>query len=707
MVTPVFMGGFPPRTNVVTPPRTNEYDGQSALFNSLGIFADASNSAFRPFTFSGTLYQASRGVDGWQTRSPMPPVRFDVSFPGTSGRVGVIPSADNRTLAWRMLDTAEAGSRSSLYLRHEDGSLELVGPLTDEPGPPPCCFEASPVLAEYAAADLSRIPLRASVPSDGIDPWLWPGDTTFASEETLYEYDRSEPGIGLPTSEPKLVGVKNEDRLQSNAEAELISECGIVLGGGGSFTGGRLDRSVSDDGKYLFFTAERGCASTVQPPIKELFARIDGEETAAISNPLPSDCSACLNETTTPTRTQAAEKAKNLSPTLANFVGASKDGTKVFFTSFQELFPGIFGTGANPHLYRFDFEAPSGQRLELVSKVASGSAEMTNPPAKYTGISGDGERAYFVAKKVLASNESQAYEPLTEGFQKAVQGKFNLYGWEAPNGGEPASIKFITQLPAGNLNPIATPDGRFIVFSSTSRLVESNESTVAQLFEYDAVTGALARISVGDLGFNDNGNTGVNPAIRPSVSADGQRVFFQSSKALTPGAFDDPTDRFKNIYEWTWSGDQPEEAEARVFLILPAPAESGLGGDDVASLVGIDPIGENVYFLSAAKLVPQHLGGQKALYTARVEGGFPAPAEEPSCEGDACQGLPSAAPPAPVLASVTPIGPGNATNQRRRAKKRCAKGTRRAGNAGRKAHCARKQGEHQRRPTFKTDRRLS
>src|SRR6185312_4807326 len=126
-------------------------------------------------------------------------------------------------------------------------------------------------------------------------------------------------------------------------------------------------------------------------------------------------------------------------------------------------------------------------RLELVSKVASGSAEVSAPPTKFTGISDDGERIYFVAKKVLAENESAAYDPVTEGNQVAEATKFNLYVWEAPKEGNEASIKFIAQLPAGNLNPIATPDGRFIVFSSTAQLVESNKSTVAQLFEYDAV----------------------------------------------------------------------------------------------------------------------------------------------------------------------------------------------------------------------------
>jgi len=53
-----------------------------------------------------------------------------------------------------------------------------------------------------------------------------------------------------------------------------------------------------------------------------------------------------------------------------------------------------------------------------------------------------------------------------------------------------------------------TPEGRFLVFPSHGRLTadDTSVSGAQQVFRYDADSGALVRISVGNNGFNDNGN---------------------------------------------------------------------------------------------------------------------------------------------------------------------------------------------------------
>ena len=52
-----------------------------------------------------------------------------------------------------------------------------------------------------------------------------------------------------------------------------------------------------------------------------------------------------------------------------------------------------------------------------------------------------------------------------------------------------------------------TPDGQFLVFTSSADLTPGDTSTAQQVFEYDAQTGELVRVSIGQNGFNDNGNT--------------------------------------------------------------------------------------------------------------------------------------------------------------------------------------------------------
>ena len=61
-------------------------------------------------------------------------------------------------------------------------------------------------------------------------------------------------------------------------------------------------------------------------------------------------------------------------------------------------------------------------------------------------------------------------------------------------------------------------------------------------------------------------------------------------------------------------------------------------------LFGIDPSGGDALFLTADALVPQDGETQMALYDAREEGGFLAPALIPGCAGETCRGAPAATP---------------------------------------------------------------
>ncbi len=76
-------------------------------------------------------------------------------------------------------------------------------------------------------------------------------------------------------------------------------------------------------------------------------------------------------------------------------MGASEDGSKVFFSSEQKLLMDERETGSN--LYEFDFDVPAGQRMLPVDVSAVG-AEVQG----VVGIAEDGSRVYFVAKGVLA-----------------------------------------------------------------------------------------------------------------------------------------------------------------------------------------------------------------------------------------------------------------------------------------------------------------
>ena len=221
------------------------------------------------------------------------------------------------------------------------------------------------------------------------------------------------------------------------------------------------------------------------------------------------------------------------------------------------------------------------------------------------------------------------------------------------------------------------------------------------MFRYDAQTAQLIRVSIGNLGYNDDGNstgTGcqlnapcpadaqiaqagpVIPAYQtdPTMADDGGRVFFMSPVGLTPHALDQAPidssgDLAENVYEWEQAGEgscPAGRSAGCVYLIsdgrdAAAGTSTCSGNDGTASsvcLLRTDATGDNVFFQTQDALVPQDTdGGQLNIFDARVGGGFPYTSPPPGCSEDTCQGSPSAPPPAPVVATVTFSGPGNQT----------------------------------------------
>jgi hypothetical protein len=166
---------------------------------------------------------------------------------------------------------------------------------------------------------------------------------------------------------------------------------------------------------------------------------------------------------------------------------------------------------------------------------------------------------------------------------------------------------------------------------------------VGQLFEYDAQTGSLVRVSIGQDGYNENGNTS-NQLDTPSLGdpgdeavADDGAVFFESGDGLTPQALDNVTLTeangnlafVQNVFEYR---------AGSVYLISDGQDLDG------STLELIDPSGENVFFSTRDRLVAQDGDTQFDTYDARVDGGFPAPSGPAACDGDACQGGLSGAP---------------------------------------------------------------
>jgi hypothetical protein len=211
-----------------------------------------------------------------------------------------------------------------------------------------------------------------------------------------------------------------------------------------------------------------------------------------------------------------------------------------------------------------------------------------------------------------------------------------------------------------------TPNGNTLIFLSSARLTSDDTSDVPQLFEYNATSETLTRISTGQSGtYNNDGNVATFNAApqipvqafgttaQPNASAnglaissDGGKIFFTSAAGLTSEATIGDT----SVYEHTAGG---------VYLVSGGHDASLISGASAVQLFGIDQSGEDALFLSAEQLVPQDSETQQTLYDAREQGGFPAPALATGCAGETCRGVAGATPQLQQPGTVSQVGGDN------------------------------------------------
>ncbi len=618
-------------------------DGNRILLNALGTFGGAQGN----HSVEGTMYVSQRTSSGWQQT----PVTLPAStYPYAQW---IDASTDlNRTLFTARTAT-QSGDAEDFYIREADGSAVLVGPKLppEKDEAPPSSYQSRyATLMKYAGAsrDLSRIYMEME---GGV---YWPGDDTFTGL-SLYEF------TGVGNSEPKLVAVNNKGTFAHNSEADLISQCGVALGG--EFGGSRFN-AISSSGVSVFFTANAATCGGSGPVANEVYARVDKAETVHISEPSAEDCATCNTS----------------SPEGAAFAGASEDGTKAFFLSEQsELLPGAKGM----NIYEYAVNGPAHNKLVRVAESVAEPGVLG-----VARISADGSHVYFVATGILAANESSNNE-------KAAEGANNMYVFDSVTG----TTAFVAILSSEDApvwaasddgRPVqTTPDGKFAIFASRAHLTPDDVSGegIAQIFEYDAETGELARISVGqkgnyfcggtgesDPGYNCDGNVNNSSyqvevgsiqlsffnvravgAAKTAISPDGSTITFTTNDALTPQAENSLSSRLcANGYEYRWRG---KIADGDVSLLSDGQ-DLNVARNCGSGVIGRDPSGANVIVGSIDRLVSQDTDTQRDYYDARETGGFPATVPPVDC-GEACQSGLALAPSLLSPNSTMPPGAGN------------------------------------------------
>jgi hypothetical protein len=659
LVTPTYAAGqIPYGWDRELPPISS--DGNHIISLDYAGFAETENEE-EEFGVYGAVYEFSRTATGWSAESLEPPAslaprrEFDfasanlsktlwgLQLPPKSGEeLPIVPEDGISNLNNEILEVREAAGGGK-------GRFAVVGPVA-APGHEAVNFalgHGQSFLVVGASADLTHVVF--SVWADAKQ--LWPGDTTVEGDESLYEYR------GTGDSEPVLVGVSNDGPLEGdpvNAHAKLISRCGAALA---SLDGGTGLNAISASGGVVFFAAQ---ACEEEPSVDELYARVNGEKTVAISEPPLSGPESIPGRECT--ATCAADETTLVDRKPATFLGASSDGTKVFFTSEQPLVDGATAGGA--YLYEETIAQEGiGSHVTSLTLIASATPNVT-------AISNDGTRLYFESSDVLtldANGNGEVAEP----------GHSNLY----VDGTETGVIAFVGQ--EASAFDETTASGQYLVFESARQFANTNDtSPVGQIFEYDAGTGTIDRVSVGQFsaagyecqatktvedGYNCDGNTsnGSYSALLPApprhrnyepptaqtaglaIAEDGT-VVFMSRDALTPNAVESA----ENIYEYR---------AGNVYLISPGdeaiPIQWNIVSFENSRLLGISESSESVFFSTTEQLLPQDTDTQSSWYDARQEGGFPAPATQVGCAADACRDPLGTAPQLPGIAgSATTAG---------------------------------------------------
>ncbi|HEY3830409.1 MAG TPA: hypothetical protein VGL57_14545 [Solirubrobacteraceae bacterium] len=638
-------------------------NGESVAFYSPGAFAGA--PAGLAEGVDTVAYMTRRSATGWSTVPLMPP---DALSKTSIGAADVSPTLDSEIEPVRfdnLEDPSLAQNRMEFGLHSTEtpdlsanwepfGGTMLEATVAGSPGGLVLEYLGASVdfchiIFENPYANGSELPLQALLPA------------AKGAEQPLYELDR---GCHGEPAELRLVAVNNEGKALSPSCSPRL---GVEHTGASS-----AFNAVAGGGSEIFFTT---CIDNLQGD-RQLFVRLGGGRTLEVSKPIEEACA----------KVPCGGAASRAS---AVFAGADESGSKVFFTTTAPLSEEDKDSGND--LYMASIGCPEGSgECEATERVVTSLVQISHDPvagepAEVQGVmrvAPDGSRVYFVARGVLGkAANAQGTAP--------VKGADNLYVYEQDALYPSGHIAFIGDLCSGSEASgeaedlrcpsktgvdtalwEATPeaqtagaDGRYLVFSTYAQLLPGDADTAKDVYRYDAQSGALARVSTGEAGYDANGNGAFNATIANAqsggavkqhyemnsraVSEDGSRIVFSTNEPLSPRAING----LENVYEWH---EASAGSEGSVSLLSSGSAETAV------ERPVISPGGNDVFFVTTQGLVPQDTDGAPDIYDARADGGFPpAAAPRQQCSSDACQGPLTNPAPLLVPGSVSQVPGGN------------------------------------------------
>ena len=542
-------------------------------------------------------YQAVRGPDRWETVSNLNGGRGSPYAPPYNLGDATQAHGIAQYSIW-YLKLTPTQDYPEAYLRYPDGHFELI--THGNPGP--------------TGADLFA---GGALDSSGHLHTIWQGGSGFFGAK-MFPVGLWEVVDTYKTNNGAVTRVDLD-----NSGEHTISGCNPP----NQYLEGEY-RKISDDGRVIYFMAQ-ACESAAGIHQNQLWARVEASKSYFATE---SHC----------TRTAGDPGGACNAPSNPESEDFASDGSRAFFTTNQQLVNADTNEEADLYAYTLPTAANPSGHLDYIT----GSSQ--HPQYEHIlRASNDGSAVYFLAKGVLASNHDSLD-------QQAVEGDENLYVWLKNAKYPEGETKFIGPITnSGDLDYLSyfseiTPNGRYLLFMSTSTLVETDTDNSFDIYRYDADTGEMQRVSTdfSGVGGNADGLSGylpyntANRHAHPAMSSDGEKIVFTTDEALSP---DDGNGTW-DTYLWT---------KGRTYLISSGAVgpngEEGSAPPPFATAL-IDGSGTDIYFSTAQAMTADDVDSVSDVYDARIGGGWSF-AESSPCSGEGCQ--PSAVTPTKGAAPAT------------------------------------------------------
>jgi hypothetical protein len=435
------------------------------------------------------------------------------------------------------------------------------------------------------------------------------------------------------------------------------------IAGAGAFLGRYTMTTISADGSRIFFTVPTDPGDVVG----DVYMRVDHASTAQLNASERTDCAD--NDPCS-----GVPEPDPTGPKPAGFQMASRDGSRIFFTSDEQLTDAPGGG-----LYMYDASRPDSDPHNL-TRIAG---DILNGLA-VIGTSDDGSYVYFIAHGELIPGQPPLASGAPWGIYLWHDGALTFVGslvtFDTPGGTNQVgpSVLWANESYSGRV----TPDGKSLLFMSDSGIGLTGYdqtshcpagSPCLEVYLYRDADHSLTCVSCNPSGAPAIGSatyvirTGESASVSSThvnhpITDDGNRVFFETTERLLPN--EDRTGT-SDVYQY-------DVDTGRLHLVSTGRSDAD------AHFLDASRDGKNVLFTTRDRLVGWDRDNSIDLYDARVGGGFPDPsASAPECIGDRCQGPLPTVPDALHAASSGAVAHSNNVVRRRSGKaghKHCRKG---------------------------------